>query len=186
LGVGASGLVSSVVRAVLVGGRGVSVGCAVGADALVLRVAAWVCPSRVRVFAVGERSGRGFWRGSALGLVRWAAGRGVSVSWAAGGPVSGRLPGRLLLRSLRCVGWAARSGPGCGLVAFVVGGWRASPGSWRSVRAAVRLGVPVVVFPVGCSVSCFPRWFRRGVPSGSWVVAGSGVWSSGFRFVPGG
>jgi len=55
--------------------------------------------------------------------------------------------------------------------------------SWASVSLAVGLGVPVVVFPcVPAGVS--PLSVLPSSWSGSWVTAGSGVWSSGFRFVP--
>ena len=195
LGAGSCGdLVSAVVRSVVRAGRSVSVGCAVGGDELVLRSVV-AAGGSARVFAVGEPSGRGFWSRSFLRgessvrrlLAGAPASASVSVSWAAGGPVSGRLSGRLLRRSLRSVWWSARSGAGAGLVAFVSGGFRSSPGSWRSVRFAVRLGLPVVVFPVGCDVSCFPVSFFCGAPAGRWVRAGaSGVWASGWRFVPAG
>lgn len=182
----AAALVASVVAVFARSGRGVAVGCSVGADALVLQSAVSL-GAPVQVFAVGACGGQGFWGGSALSLVRWAFGRrGVSVAWCAGGPLSVRLVSRLARRSLACCWFAARSGPGAGLVAFVTGGLGASPGSWLSVRLAVRLGLPVVVFPVGCSSSCFPVSFRRGGPVGSWVPAArSGVFASGFRFVPG-
>ncbi len=176
-----AGLVQSVVSAVAAAGRSACVGCAVGADAAAL-VSAVSLGVPVQVFAVGARSGQGFWSGSAFGPVLSASRLPfVRVAWGAGGPVGQPLPVRLLRRSLACVWWAARSGAGCGLVAFVVGGFRSSAGSWRSVRFAVRLGLPVVVFPVGCSVSCFPSF-----GAGSWVpAAASGVWSSGFRWVAG-
>ncbi len=55
-------------------------------------------------------------------------------------------------------------------------------GSYK-VKGNVGSVVPVVVFPCvasGVSASLvFPSSW-----SGSWVSAGSGVWSSGFRFVP--
>lgn len=47
-------------------------------------------------------------------------------------------------------------------------------GSWASAAFAAGLGLPVVVFP--CGFSALPAW-------GSWVVAGSGCWASGFRLV---
>ncbi len=152
-------LVSSCVSAVSSAGRGGAVGCASGADAFVRRA----CSSAV-VFSA-----------SSFGSGRSAFAR----------------------RSAALVSAVASSGAGCGLVAFVSSPCPAglSPssvasrcfagfgsGSWASVAFAVGFGVPVVVFPCvpsGVSPSSvLPAW------SGSWVSAGSGVWSSGFRFVP--
>lgn len=185
----AAPLVGAVVRSVLASGRGVAVGCASGGDALVVRavLAAGVSPSRLRLFAVGGSCGSGFWRGSALPAVRAAASWGAVVRWWAGGGASVPLRSRLAARSRACFR-AALGSPAPGVVAFVVGGFSASAGSWSSVRFALRScpSVPVVVFPVGCSVSCFPRSFA-GVGAGSWVpAASSGVWASGFRWVPAG
>lgn len=154
-----SPLVSSCVSSVAVSGRGVAVGCASGADAFVRRA----CSSAVVFSASSFGSGRD--------------------SFAA--------------RSAAFVRAVAASGSGCGLVAFVsspcpVGLLPASSasrcfagfgsGSWASVALAVGLDVPVVVFPCvpsGVSpLSVLPySW------TGSWVSSGSGVWSSGFRFV---
>lgn len=47
-------------------------------------------------------------------------------------------------------------------------------GSWASAAFAVGLGLPVAVFP--CGFSALPPW-------GSWVPAGFGFWSGGFRLV---
>jgi hypothetical protein len=184
-------LVSSVVSSVLASGRGVAVGCASGADALALSAALSAGASPV-VFAVGGPSGAGFWRGSALALVRRAAAAGCSVRWWAGGPASVPLRRRLRSRSVAFVSAVAASGPGAGLVGFVAGGWSVSPGSWGSVASALAAGLPVVVFPVpgprsaaeggGCAASAFPRSFR-GVGRVRWVRAGSGVWSAGFLAV---
>lgn len=191
------GLVSQVVASVVSSGRGVAVGCASGADAAVLSArlalgfpAGVSCPS-LAVFAVGGPSGRGFWRCSALPVVRQAAalvgsrGHGVAspvaVSWWAGGGPSVPLRARLRRRSVALVQAVAASGSGAAFVAFVSGGFQASRGSWGSVRSALSLGLPVVVFPVGCRASCFPRSFRS-VGSVRWVPAAqSGVWARGFR-----
>lgn len=148
-------LVRAVVASVMRSERGVAVGCASGADRLV-RVAA----PDARVF-----------RASAFGDGRASFAR----------------------RSAAMVAALLASGAGCGLVAFVSSACPAalspssSPsacfagfgsGSWASVALAVGLGVPVVVFPCGGSSAWLPSW------SGSWVSAGSGVWSGGFRFIP--
>lgn len=182
-------LVRDVVAAVLGAGRAVSVGCSVGADAAVIRaVVALGAVARCRVFAVFGRGGEGGWSGSAVDLVQSASQLGVPVSWVAGGSVfapgrfgPGCLVQRLRVRSARSVWHAARSGAGSGFVGFVSA--RRSPGTWGTARFAARLGLPVVVFPVGdASVADFPL-FARG---GCWVPAArSGVWSSGFRWVAG-
>lgn len=159
-----SPLVSSCVSAVSLAGRGVAVGCASGADRFALSAA----------------------RAS-----------GVLVSlFSASSFGSGR--SAFALRSSAFVSAVASSGAGCGLVAFVSSACPAGllpsssasrcfagfgSGSWASVSLAVGLGVPVVVFPcvlAGVSpLSVLPSSW-----SGSWVSAGSGVWSLGFRFVP--
>jgi len=84
-------------------------------------------------------------------------------------------------RSLAFVRFVASSGPGAGLVAFVSS--PSSRGSFLSVRAAVAAGLLVVVFPVGFSPSLLPS-----LPGGGrWVpAASSGVWASGWRWVPAG
>jgi hypothetical protein len=199
--------VARVVASVVSRGFRVAVGCAVGADQAVLsaRVALPFVPSSsgpaLSVFAVGGPSGAGFWRGSALAAVRAAAalavspGHGlfspVSVSWWAGGPASVPLRARLLARSLALVSSLAASfRPG--LVAFVCGGPSVSPGSWRSVVAAVRSGVPVVVFPVSSSSGAVGLWAGcsslpalRGCGVGRWVpAASSGLWAAAFRWEP--
>ena len=184
----AAGLVRDVVAAVLRAGRAVSVGCAVGADAAVLRsVLSLGAVSRCRVFAVFGPRGEGSWSGSAVDLVCEAARLGVAVSWVAGGSVfapgrfgPGCLVQRLRVRSARSVFWSARSGSGAGFVGFVSA--RRSPGTWGTARFAARLGLPVVVFPVGVSVGELPLL----AAGGSWVrAAASGVWSRGFRWVAG-
>jgi len=88
---------------------------------------------------------------------------------------------RLRARSLALVRFVAGSGSGAGLVAFVSS--PGSRGSFLSVRAAVRAGLPVVVFPVGFAASRLPV-----LPGGGrWVpAASSGVWAGGFRWVPAG
>ena len=181
LGSSSLSLVSPVVRTVLRAGFGVSVGCSRGADALVLSAffAVGGLPSALSVFAVGGSSGRGSWRGSTLGLVRRAASAGARVFWCSGGPLSFSLPRRLRSRSCACV---RSAGGRCAFVAFVSGGFSASRGSWAAARVALHAGLPVVVFPVGCSVSRVPAFDR------SWVSAGSGVWSRfhrwGIRWFP--
>jgi hypothetical protein len=159
-----SPLVSSCVSAVLRASRDVAVGCASGTDRFALS-AARSSGATVSLFSA-----------SSFGSGRASFAR----------------------RSAALVSAVASSGAGCGLVAFVssacpVGLFPSASasrcfagfgsGSWASVAFAVGRGVPVVVFPcVGSGVSASSvlpfSWL------GSWVSAGSGVWSSGFHFVP--
>lgn len=196
LPVGARSFVGAVVRAVVARGFGVATGCARGADSFAAQGAVGHAP--LVVFSAFGPQGGGF-SGSAVDLVRSLASdpRAV-VHWWAGGDQSVPLGRRLKERSLswlRFLCEQADLGARVGVVAFVSGGWAASPGSWWSVRAAIRCGLPVVVFPcafVGgqlvwgeqaCPASrlpCLVRW----VGGGRWVPAGSGVWSFGFRWVP--
>ena len=164
-----SGLVSSVVSAVLSSGASVAVGCCGGADQAVLSCLPSGAP--VSVFAVGSASGAGFWSGSApLSLLRR-----FPVRWLSGGPLSVPLRGRLARRSDALLSFVRASGGS--LVVFVSSPPSVHSGSWRLVWSALFSGVPVVVFPVaGCPLPSFSGLFPV-----SWSVAGSGVWSSGFR-----
>jgi hypothetical protein len=196
LGSSFAALVSSVVSSVLAAGRSVAVGCAAGADAAVLSAALPLVSSpspsgpALRVFAAfgpGGLANAG--SASAVALVSRAAaaagspGHGVaspvSVSWWAGGGPGVPLRGRLLSRSLALVSAVAGSGPGAGLVVFAGSPVLGGSGSWAAALAAVGAGLPVVVFPCGFSPACLPS-----LGPGSWVPAGSGVWSGGWRWVP--
>jgi hypothetical protein len=154
--------------------RSVAVGCASGADAVVLAS----CLSLripVSVFAVGSPSGAGFWRGSApFGLLHAA---GSDVHWFAGGPLSVELVKRLAARSRVCVAAAAAGGEGSGLVVFLSS--PSSRGSLLACRFAASAGLPVVIFCCGFSPSALPA-----LGLGRWVSAGSGVWSSAVRWQP--
>ena len=191
-----SGLVGRVVSRVFSSGRSVAVGCASGADQLVLSAALSSLPRPasapwVHVFAAFGPGGLGSAGGaSAVSTVLSAAslvgapGSGLAspvvVHFWAGSSPGVPLASRLRTRSATLVSTVAAALPPSGLVAFVSGGLSVSPGSWRSVRLAIRSGLPVVVFPCGCSVSCFPR-----LGSGSWVAAGAGpLWGSAWRWVP--
>ena len=200
-------LVTRAVGAVVAAGRSLAVGCAVGADALVLssRLALPFPGSTsghsLSVFAVGGSPSSlsvpsslapsalaGFWSGSAVSVVADAAelarspGHGVfapvSVSWWAGGGPAVPLRRRLAARSAACVAAAAAGGPGSGFVAFTWVG--PSVGTWRSARLAAAAGLPVVVFP--CGGAALPSL----APGGRWVQAGRGVWSWACRWVPAG
>ena len=150
-----SSLVSSVVGSVVASGRGVAVGCASGADALVRSS----CPS-AQVFAVASGrwgSGPGAFAARSSALVRAVAASGSGAGFV--GFVAGPCPAGVV---------PARS-------------WRSGSsvsGSWSSLALAAGLGVPVVVFPVGWA------WRPPAWSGGRWVSAGRGVWASGWRWVP--
>jgi hypothetical protein len=211
-----SALISGVVGSVLAAfpPRGVAVGCAVGADALVVSSAlALGVSSRLHVFAAfGPVSppcpaARVFAPGASFSIssvsgVAGALVAGASVSWWAGGGPSVPLAGRLASRSATLVSAVAASGVGCGFVGFVSSpcpaglGPSSSPsacfsgsgsGSWASLALASGLGLPVVVFPLG---ELAPAGPAGTLPAswGSWTPLGSSgsspAWSGGFRLTP--
>ena len=192
----AASIVNQVVHSLLSAGRGIAVGCAAGADAAVVSsVLAAGAGSRLKIYAAFGPGGAGTaGRLSALSVVSQAAASGVPVSWWAGGPASVPLRGRLASRSLACVRSVLGSGAGAGLVAFVSvlpsrsWGSGAFPscgsGSWSSVAAAAKLGLPVVVFPVGALVGVASAQLPVLPVSvgGSWSCAGAGIWSGAWRW----
>jgi hypothetical protein len=176
-------LVSGVVGSVLAAlpRRGVAVGCAVGADVLVVSsVLALGASSRLRVFAAfgpvsppaSLHAARVFAPGASSSVpsvsgVAGALAAGASVSWWAGGGPSVHLASRLAYRSSALVSAVAASGKGRGFVGFVTSpcpaglGPSSSPsacfsgsgsGSWASLALASGLGLPVVVLPVGAEI----------------------------------
>jgi hypothetical protein len=219
-------LVKAVVLSVARSGRGVAVGDAAGADAFVREeVRVLGAGARVRVplrvfrpesaavvswcpcFRVEQprESGR-FAKGSGKTVVSFARPSSVQVVTRR---VGGRTPAGLAMRSSAMVRFAAGSGAGAGLVAFVgaacprfrrgkAGRRKRSgrelvpsrsqsrcfggfgSGTWSSVALAVGLGLPVVVFLCGVGREALPSWW-----AGTWVpCSGSGVWAQGWRFVP--
>jgi len=186
-------LVAKVIEATAKAGRGVAVGCCVGADALALRACFtehWALRvPYLRVFAAFGPGGKGDWVGSATRLVETVAsfpqasnaagnGRRIVVNWWTGGGSDVDLVPRLEARTEATVDAVAASGEGRGLVAFVTGGPDTSPGTWGAIRQAIEQGVTVVVFPCGCSVKDFPI-----LGDGAWVKAGKGIWAAGWRWV---
>jgi hypothetical protein len=161
----------SLVVGVLAAGGSVSVGCAAGADALVVSAALRVgCAPRLSVFAVGSSSGAGFWSGSApLASLLAAAAAGARVVWSAGGPASVPFRARLFRRSL--AGLA-----GCSFAVFFSPG----AGSLAVAAAAVARGLPVWAVcpavpaaPAGCcgswvACSCLAGFV---LPCWAWVPA---------------
>ncbi len=179
------GLVHGVVQSVMGSGRSLSVGCAVGVDAVALAEGVRIAADRVRLFSAFGPGGAG-----AVGQLSNVVGgaqalsAGVAVEWWSGGGPQVPVRARLVNRSLACV----HSVMGGGLVA-VVSSLPSRPfgrgvfpscgsGSWSAVAAAVQLGLPVVVFPVGLPSRALPS---LPVP-GQWVSAGSGVWSQGWKW----
>jgi hypothetical protein len=112
----------------------VHVGCSAGADhAVVLALGGGSC--QAQVFAAFAASGAGAWSGSAVVAVQRFARLGGSVSWLAGGALSVPLAGRLISRSLAALA-------GCSAAVF----FQPGPGSLAVARAALRAGLPVLVW----------------------------------------
>lgn len=165
--------IGSVVKELLADGRFLVAGCATGADALVLSAAlAARAVSRVRVFAAFGPGGAGACRWSAVDVVSRFAAAGGSVIWWAGGGLHVPLAMRLALRTRALVASASA------LVVFFAS--PASRGSLLACRCATRSGLPIVAFPLGFAAALLP-------PPGPGVwqpVAGAGIWSGAWRWVP--
>ncbi|HEC61404.1 MAG TPA: hypothetical protein ENI27_04040 [bacterium] len=147
-------------RSALARGLALSVGCASGADALVLSSALAVSPASVSLFCVGSSTGAGFWSGSAsLSLLRSAAPAGAAVSWWAGGVSSLPLRARLIRRSKSALS-------GCSCAVFFLAS-ASSHGSLAVAARAARAGLPVFAFSLGFS----------GPPSALPALSGLGGWS---------
>lgn len=164
-----SPVVVPVVAAVLGGGARVSVGCCVGADALVVSAALGCRPARwsqVSVLAAFGPGGAGSAGAlSSVAGVAAAAQFGASVAWWAGGGPAVPLRARLAQRSAAVVAGAAAAGRGA-LVLF-------SPGAGSlaaALPAAVRLAVPVFVFaPAAPSALPFAAGSFAGFPCWAWA-----------------
>ena len=197
-------LVGRVVSALLGSGSLLAVGCAVGADAAAIssalaagaarRLQVWCAFGPVSPpWRAARYSAPGACSASAVSAVASALLAGAAVRWWAGGPPSVPLRGRLVARSLACVRAAAGGGPGSGLVAFVAqlpprpfapGAWPScGSGSWGSAGAAARLGLPVLVVPVGTLAGVSASSLPALPGGGAWVPASAGVVSGGFRWV---
>ena len=151
-----SPVLSIVVLSVLASRRSAHVGCAAGADTLVIKaLSVHAGRGRLFVFAAGGSCGSGFWAGSApLSLLRSVSG---SVSWWAGGGAAVPLKARLIKRSV--AGFS-----GCSAAVFFL----ASPGSSGSLAVAaraVKAGLPVFVFCCGFAGSPAPLANQ----AGQWV-----------------
>lgn len=140
LPVSSSPLVSSVVAQVAHTGASVSVGCAIGADALVIQ-SALSCGAPLSVFCVGAAEGLGFSHPGVPLAVVAAACAGADVRWLAGGPLRVPIRARLAFRSRASVQSAAAA------VFFVSSAH--SRGSWGCAAYAASIHVPVFAFAVG-------------------------------------
>ncbi len=198
--------IAAVVSELVADGAHLVTGCATGADAQVIRAAlAQGAPGAMALSVLAAHgpvapsapashySAPGSWSGSAVAAVAAAQRAGASVSWWAGGGPDVDLRARLARRSLAAVRLVASSSVGSGLVAwpsrlpsypFRAGAWPScGSGTWASVAAAVRMGVPVVVFRVGELVTVPLSSWPAPAAGGSWspltagVLAGAAVWS---------
>jgi hypothetical protein len=105
-----------------------------------------------------------------------------AVHWLAGGPLSIPLAARLARRTEAAVRFAASSGPGAGLVAFLrrqpVPG--AHSGSWLALQLGASAGLPCIVFP--CDWVSSPPPLAAG---GSWQRCSAGPpWSGALQWLP--
>ena len=147
--------VACVVAAFARSGRGVAVGCARGADALV-RAGAASCGAPLSVFSVASGAfgaGRAAFARRSVALVR-----AVAASGAGSGFVG--------FVSVPCPSGVAPAPS-----------WRSGArvsGSWSSVALAAGLGVPVVVVWCASGAPVLPSW-----PAGSWApvaLCGASAW----------
>lgn len=198
--------IAAVVSDLVADGAHLVTGCATGADSLVIRAALALGAQGAEALTVlaahgpispsllGSRhSAPGAWSGSAVADVAAAQRAGAAVSWWSGGGPDVALRARLARRSLAAVRLVAASSRSSGLVAwpsrlpsypFRAGAWPScGSGTWASVAAAARLGVPVVVFPAGelvtVPLSSWPAPAAGGYwwPLNSGVLAGAALWS---------
>ena len=131
-------------RALVSGGYRLHVGCAAGIDAAAL-CGALALGGRysslfphLHAFSAFDEQGQGSWRSSAVQVVMAAARAGALVHWLAGGGLSVPLVARLMSRSIAALA-------GCGLAVF----FHPGPGSLKVARAALKAGIPVLVWRIG-------------------------------------
>lgn len=146
-----SPIIAQVVGAVLGRGARVSVGCAVGADALVIQsVLSKGAASSLHVHSAFSPSGAGSFSGSAVSVVQGASSSSASVSWLAGGSLTVSLAARLMRRSI-----AGLSGSSAALF------FSPGVGSLNVAGEAVRRNIPVYVFgscPSSTPRGCHGQW----------------------------
>ena len=168
---GGAGLVAGVARSLVSAGAVLVVGCAAGADAVVL---AAVPPGSVRVFAAFGPGGAGdAGSASAVPVVSRFAAAGGSVVWWAGGGATRPLRARLTARTAAVVSAAS-----VGRVVFL--GSPVSRGSLLAAGFAAARGLPVVAFPLGFPPAQLPL-----LGPGVWRPAGgTGLWASASVWAP--
>lgn len=124
--------------------------------------------------------GRSICTGCARGADEFARPFAAYVLVARLSPLWRSSPSRALAaRTRSCVDFAARSGPGAGLVAFFGRSGR-FPGTLLACRSAVAAGLPVVAFCCGLAPRSLPSLGR-----GLWLPAArSGPFAGSFRWSP--
>ncbi len=170
-----SNVVFHVVKAALLAGHSVRVGCSVGADSAVIKsVLSLGFSLRLHVFAIGTPSGQGFLPAvSACGAVRMAKRSGALVSWLAGGSLAVPARARLAVRTRQALSGARLA------CFFLSPGASASGGSLQAAAQAVRRGLSTFVFSCGFGQppalqGLAGRWVRSslwGFPCWFWWVA---------------
>jgi hypothetical protein len=139
--------VVQVIKAVLQSGAAVSVGCAIGADALVITAVVGAGRAdHLRIYAAFGASGAGAWAGSAVSVVMSAARAGAAVIWLAGGA-----PGAVPLRARLAQRSAASLTKASAAVFFMDGD--GTPGSLNTAALAVKRRIQVFAF---CAVQPRP------------------------------
>lgn len=162
-------LVARVSCRAVAAGFGVSVGCCVGVDSVVLAsVPSWA----VRCFAAFGVGGVGACSLSAVALVSRLPSRGGVVSWLAGGSLSVPLPARLASRTRAVVASAS-------VAACVFFSSPSSRGSFLAASVAASHGLPVFAFACGFCPSLLPS-----LGLGSWLPVRSGFAVGGFEWSP--
>lgn len=170
-GLEASGLISEVLKEVLMAASAVHVGCCVGVDAMVLSsVIQARAFSSCQVFSAFGPDGQGSCSVSAIDLVSRFHENGGLVHWFSGGSCNTRLSFRLAGRTKALVHSVSS------LFAFVGTSKTNRSGTWLAIKLAQARGLSVIVFPVR-SFS-FPS-----LGQGHWEIAGDGVWAKGFKWV---
>ncbi|BAO43896.1 conserved hypothetical protein [Thiolapillus brandeum] len=165
---GGTALVGRIVGSLVRSGSSLVVGCATGADAVVLSSAP---AAQVQCLAAFGPGGAGACRVSAVSQVVAHAAAGGQVQWWAGGGASLPIAVRLSHRTQAVVGAASS-----GLVAFLSS--PSSRGSLLACRAAAARGLPVVVFPLGFGGLSLPA-----LGAGQWVPCDrGGIWSAAWQW----
>lgn len=128
-----------------VSGNIISVGCCVGADSLVLS-SAIQRKERIKLFAIGDDLGRGFWKGSNQNIMSLSK-KCFLVKWLAGGSLNVPIRARLARRSDALLEYV-KSEKGT-MIFFASSGPSEHSGTWRLVRKAVLSNTKAILFPIG-------------------------------------